>query len=143
MEKEKANWVKIAEEFAKGEGNLQLAVKTKLKKRGIKCDDAAKAQSILEIVKCSKGEGQLQLAAKTNLKKRGIECANATKAQGILNSINNSMKNPASCAKVAAANMGALNPSYEGDKWSPGEVIASQTMQGTTQYYEDCRDNEM
>ena len=56
--------------YAKGEGNLQLATKTELKKQGIECDDALKAQSILEVVnKCAKGEGNLQLAAKTELKK--------------------------------------------------------------------------
>jgi hypothetical protein len=30
-----------------GEGNFQLAAKTKLRQRGIECDDATKAQSIL------------------------------------------------------------------------------------------------
>ena len=53
VEKDKANRAKIAEEqivkLAKGEGTFQLAVKTNMKKRGIKCDDATKAQSILGI----------------------------------------------------------------------------------------------
>jgi hypothetical protein len=52
-----------------GEGNLQLAAMTELKNRGIECDDAKKAQSILEATKCSMGEGKFQLAAKTELKK--------------------------------------------------------------------------
>jgi len=90
VEKEKANWAKNAEEqaakFAKGEGNFQLAVMTELKKRGIECDDAMKANGILEAAKCAKGEGTLQLAAITELKKRGIKCDNATKAQSIMHS---------------------------------------------------------
>ena len=32
------------------------------------------------------------------------------------------MKNPETAAKGAVAKMGALNASYKGDKWSPGEV---------------------
>ena len=55
-----------------GEGNFQLAAKTELMNRGIECEDATKAQSILEIVKCSMGEGNFQLAAKTELMNRGI-----------------------------------------------------------------------
>ena len=90
VEKEKANWAKNAKEkaakFAKGEGNLQLAAMTELKKRGIECDDAMKANGILEAAKCAKGEGTLQLAAITELKKRGIKCDNATKAQSIMHS---------------------------------------------------------
>ena len=33
---------------SKGKENFQLAVKMELKKRGIECDDATKAQSILD-----------------------------------------------------------------------------------------------
>ena len=44
-----------------------MAAKTELRQCGIECDDATKAQSILqsilEIAKCSKGEGNFQLAA--------------------------------------------------------------------------------
>ena len=77
----KANGILEADKFAKGDGNLQLAVKTnKLRQRGIMCDDATKAQSIL----CSMGEGNFQLAAKTELRQRGIMCDDATKAQSIL-----------------------------------------------------------
>ena len=36
--------------FAKGEGNLQLAAKTKLCQLGIECDDATKALSILSSI---------------------------------------------------------------------------------------------
>ena len=75
----KANGILEADKFAKGDGNLQLAVKTnKLRQRGIMCDDATKAQSIL----CSMGEGNFQLAAKTELRQRGIICDNATCNQG-------------------------------------------------------------
>ena len=69
------------------------------------------------------GEGNFQLAAKTKLRQRGIECDDATKAQSILTSINNPMKNPETAAKKKAAQMGALNVRYKGDKWSHGEVI--------------------
>jgi hypothetical protein len=61
-------------------------MKTELKKRGIECDDATKAQSILDAEKCANGEGNFQLAAKTELKKREIECDDATKAQSIVQS---------------------------------------------------------
>ena len=64
-----------------------------------------------------------QLAAKTKLRQRGIMCDDATKALSILSSINNPMQNPTSRAKCAAAKIGASNANYEGDKWSPGEVI--------------------
>jgi hypothetical protein len=88
VEKDKANWTKTAEEqtakFAKDEGNFQLAAMTELKKQGIECDDAMKANSILEIDKFAKGEGTLQLAAMTELEKRGIKCDDAMKANGIL-----------------------------------------------------------
>jgi len=88
VEKCNANWKKIAEEqtakFAKGEGSLQLAAKKELSERGIKCDDATKAKSSLEVIKCSMGEGSLQLAAKKELRERGIECDDARKAQSIL-----------------------------------------------------------
>ena len=57
---------------------------TELKKQGIKCDDAMKANGILEVDKFAKGEGNLQLAVKTKLRQRGIMCDNATKAQSIL-----------------------------------------------------------
>jgi hypothetical protein len=77
----------------------------------------------LNPTKFAKGEGNLQLAAKTKLCQQGIECDDATKALSILSSINNPMKNPTSCAKCAAAKIGALNANYKGDKWSPGEVI--------------------
>ena len=54
VEKEKANRAKNAEEqttkFAKGEGNFQLVAMTELRERGIKCDDATKAQSILNSI---------------------------------------------------------------------------------------------
>jgi hypothetical protein len=90
VEKAKANRAKITEEqivkFAKGEGTFQLAAMTELKKRGIKCDDATKASSILEINKCSMGEGNFQLAAKTKLRQLGIKCEDTTKAQSILQS---------------------------------------------------------
>jgi hypothetical protein len=50
VEKNKANWETNAEEqatkFAKGEGNFQLAAAEELRKRGIECADATKAQSI-------------------------------------------------------------------------------------------------
>jgi hypothetical protein len=107
--------------FSKGEGNLQLAAKTELRQRGIECDDATKAKSILETTKFAKGEGNLQLAAQTELRQRGIECADATKAKSILNSINNHMKNPASRAKLAASQMGALNHAFKGDRSSPDQ----------------------
>jgi hypothetical protein len=51
VEKRKANWAKNAEKqttmFAKGEGSFQLAAKKELRQRGIECDDASKALSIL------------------------------------------------------------------------------------------------
>jgi hypothetical protein len=50
VEKNKANWAKNAEEYAKGEGNLQLFAMTELKERGIECEDATKAQSILNSI---------------------------------------------------------------------------------------------
>ena len=67
-----------------GEGYLQLAAKKELRERGIKCDDATKAQSTLEVIKFAKGEGNLQLVAMTELKERGIECDDPTKAKSIL-----------------------------------------------------------
>jgi hypothetical protein len=84
LRKEKERAERQKEAYAKGEGNFQLAAKTKLRQLGIECDDATKAQSILEIVKCSKGEGNFQLMAKTELRQRGIECDDATKVQSIL-----------------------------------------------------------
>jgi hypothetical protein len=75
LRKEKEQAERQKESYAKGEGNFQLTAKTELKKQGIECDDATKAQSILEIVKCSMREGNFQLAAKTELKKRlGWQC---------------------------------------------------------------------
>jgi hypothetical protein len=84
LRKEKERAERTKEAYAKGEGNFQLAAKTELMNRGIECEDATKAQSILEIVKCSMGEGNFQLAAKTELMNRGMECEDATKAQSIL-----------------------------------------------------------
>jgi len=72
--------------FAKGEGKLQLVAKTELHQREIECDDATKAQSILQSNKFAKGEGNFQLVAKMELHQRGIECDDATKAQNILQS---------------------------------------------------------
>jgi hypothetical protein len=112
VEKEKANRVKNAEEqtakCAKGEGNLQLAAQTELRQGGIECDDATKAQSILQSNKFANGEGNLQLAAKAKLRQLGIECEDAKKAQSIL---------------MSNRQMGALNARFKGDKWSDGEVI--------------------
>ena len=84
-EKEQAerNRIRPKDKCAKGEGNFQLTVMTNLKKQGIKCDDATKAQGICESNKCAKGEGNFQLAAMKNLKKLGIECDDAMKAQSI------------------------------------------------------------
>jgi hypothetical protein len=87
LRKEKERAERQKEAYAKGEGNFQLAAKTELRQRGIKCDDATKAQSILDIVKCSKGEGNFQLTAKKELRQSGIECDDATNAQSILQSI--------------------------------------------------------
>ena len=64
---------------------------TEVKKLGFECDDATKAQSIFQSVKCAKEEGNFQLAVKTELKKRGIECDESTKAQCILKSVKYAM----------------------------------------------------
>ena len=51
LRKEKERAERQKEAYAKGEGNFQLAAKTELRQRGIECDDATKAKSILEVVK--------------------------------------------------------------------------------------------
>jgi len=81
-----------------------------------------KVLSFLQSNKFTKGEGNLQLAAEKELCKQGIECDDSTKAVSKFNSNNNPMRNPVFATKKAAAQMGALNVHYRGDKWSNDEV---------------------
>ena len=86
LRKEKERAERTKEAYAKGEGNFQLAAKTELMNRGIECEDATKAQSILLSNIFANDEGKFQLAAKRKLRQLGIECDDATKAQSILES---------------------------------------------------------
>ena len=123
LRKEKEQAERQKEAYAKGKGNFQLAAKTELKKQGIECDDATKAQSIVQSDKCAKGEGNFQLHAAKELRKQGIECDDPTKARSILNSINNPMKNPEfSQTHSASIKWDASNLSYKGDKWKKAEI---------------------
>ena len=118
-----AQSILLNDKYAKGEGNFQLSAMTDLKKRKTTCDDPTKAKSKLEKDKYAKGEGNFQLSAMRVLKERNIECDDPTKAWSILLASSlNPMKNPEIAAKNAAAHMGARNPRFKGDKWSPDEV---------------------